>query len=67
MVLSDITEFLARRGLDLRQTDVDDVQAMLLLVPVDDALKAEPEIWESVSLIIDDPLYEGDAQLPDSD
>lgn len=61
---SEIADFLASRGLNLRQDDVDEVAAMLASLPVDEHDRIAPNVWEVVAQIIADPLFEGDIVLP---
>lgn len=64
---SEITEFLGKRGLDLRADDIDDVRAMLASLPPEQYDEVAPGVWETVAQIVNDPAYEGDAELPDSE
>lgn len=52
------------RGLSLSGDDVRQIELDLTQLPADLASEAEPWIWEAVGLIVNDPLYEGDAKLP---
>lgn len=60
----DIADFLGKLGLDLRQTDVDDIAAMLAALPLDEHDEVAPNIWEAVAQIIGDPMFDGDVSLP---
>lgn len=64
---SEITEFLGKRGLDLRADDIEELRAMLAGLPPEQYDEVAPGVWESVAQIIIDPAYEGDAELPDSE
>ncbi len=64
MVASDIAALLERRGLDLRQEDVDELRAMLTQVPLDEYDSIAGGVWEAVAQIIGNPEYRGDAKTP---
>lgn len=70
MGVFEIAEFLRKRGTDLRAEDIDELRAMLALLPVEQYETVAGGVWETVALIVIDPQYEGDAkvpELPDSD
>ena len=58
-----IADFLASLGLSLRQSDVEEVAAMLAILPIEQHDEIAPNIWEAVAQIVFDPSYEGDAAL----
>lgn len=65
MALTDeILGIIRDRGSGLRQDDVDQIGALITQLPVEEAHQAVPWIWEAVGLIVDDPDYNGDAQVP---
>lgn len=61
-------EFLGARGLNLRAEDIDELRAILATADPEDYDAIAGTVWESVAQIVNDPQYEGDAELPsDSD
>lgn len=60
----EIADFIASKGMELRQDDVDDVAAMLAALPVPVHDEVAPNIWEALAQIINDPIYSGGATLP---
>ena len=61
-----IADFLALRGLALRQVDVDEVAAMLAILPIEQHDEIAPNIWEAVMQIVADPTFEGEVAGPDA-
>lgn len=61
--LADIRALLDK-GPDLRAPDIDELRALLAMLPVDDQTETERWVWEAVALIVNDPLYRGGAELP---
>jgi len=60
----EISDFLQKRGNDLRADDIDEIETMLALLPVEQYDEVAGWVWEAVALIVNDPSYEGDAKLP---
>ena len=60
-----ITMILSTKGSRLAQADVDEIEALLTQVPMPEVIDFEEGVWETVWLIINDPLYQGDATIPD--
>lgn len=57
-----IMEIIGTKGAELRQTDIDEIEALVVDIPVDDLPTVYPWIWESIALIVNDCLYEGDIE-----
>jgi hypothetical protein len=60
-----IEAILREKAACLTQADVEEIEALLTQVPMPEAIDFEGGVWETVWLIINDPLYQGDATLPD--
>lgn len=67
MAGSDISALLERRGLDLRQEDIDDLRAMIVQLDPDEADAIAGNVWEAVAMVLQNPEYVGDAKLPEPD
>ena len=63
----EISDFLQKRGNDLRADDIDEIETLLALLPVEQYDEVAGWVWEAVALIVNDPSYEGDAKLPDEE
>jgi hypothetical protein len=52
------------RGKNIMQEDIDDIYMILLGIELtdDQGQHDAAMIWEGISLIVNDPLYEGDAR-----
>lgn len=64
MAVSEIRTLLEKRGTDIRQTDVEELRALLTQVPDDEHDEVAAWVWEAVALIVDNPDYSGDAIVP---
>lgn len=62
-----IRVLLEQRKFDLRQSDLDEISALLVQVDLDEVQDVEGWVWESVALIVNDPAYTGDAVMPEID
>lgn len=62
-----IRVLLEQRKFDLRQSDLDEISALLVQVDLDEVQNVEGWVWESVALIVNDPAYTGDAVMPEID
>lgn len=62
-----IRVLLEQRKFDLRQSDLDEISALLVQVDLDEVQDVEGWVWESVALIVNDPDYTGDAVMPEID
>lgn len=62
-----IRALLEQRKFDLRQSDLDEISALLVQVDLDEVQDVEGWVWESVALILNDPAYSGDAVMPEID
>lgn len=60
----EILQRIADKGMTITADDVRRIEFDLTQMPVDEANEAEPWIWEAVGLIVNDPIYGGDAKLP---
>ena len=60
----EISDFLQKRGNDLRADDIDEIETLLALLPVEQYDEVAGWVWEAVALIVNDPDYVGDAKLP---
>ena len=65
MAVSEIRALLEKRGLDLRQTDVEELRALLTQVPDAEHDEVAFWVWEAVAQVVIDPAYTGDAQVPE--
>ena len=55
-----VTDRLAAAGLNLRQADVDDIEAEMAALPVDEHDQIAPAVYEAIAQIVNDPAYDGD-------
>lgn len=58
----EIMEIVTTKGLDLMQSDIDEIEALVVDIPVDDLPTVYPWIWERIALVVNDSLYEGDIE-----
>lgn len=65
MAASEISALLERRGLDLRQEDVDELRAMLTQMDPDESETIAGNVWEAVAMVVQNPEYTGDAKVPE--
>lgn len=64
---TEIAALIQARGMGLTQADVDEIETLLATIPPPGVIEIEETVWEAVSLIVNDPLYQGDAKLPEYD
>lgn len=62
---TEIAALIQTRGMGLTQADVDEIETLLATIPPPGVIEIEESVWEAVSLIVNDPLYRGDAKLPE--
>lgn len=58
-------KLISSKGDKLSQADVDDIDALLCELPLADYDELAGMAFEGLSLIINDPLYQGNAQAID--
>lgn len=63
----EILQIISTKGAGITQADIEEIEIRLTMIPVPEVIQVEEAVWEAVSLIINDPLYQGDAVLPDYD
>lgn len=66
-VSEKVAGFLGSRGLNLRADDIDELRAILATADPEQYDAIAGAAWETVAQIVNDPAYEGDAELPESD
>lgn len=60
--VDDIFALIRERGAEFNNRDLGAVEAALEALPDDVRFEAEPWIWESLALVINDPDYRGDCE-----
>lgn len=58
-----ITDIIREKGSSLRQTDIDEIERLIVDIPIADLPDQTPWIWEAIALIVNAPEYEGDIVL----
>ena len=60
--IEQIRAIIREKGRDIMQSDIEDIEALVVDIPIDDLPVVYPWIWESIALIVNDCLYEGDIE-----
>jgi hypothetical protein len=55
-----ILEIISTKGADLRQSDMEQIEELIVDIPLDDAPRDMGMIYEGIAMVVNDPLYEGD-------
>lgn len=50
------------KGMAITQADIEEIEFLLTQLDLDDFSTAQAMAFEAISLIVNDPLYEGDAE-----
>lgn len=58
--IDEINEILRTRGEGLRLVDLDQIELLIVQMPIGEAAEAAPWIFEAVGLIVNAPEYTGD-------
>ncbi len=62
MKLEDILEIISTKDDKLMQVDLNEIDYMITQLDIDEALEVQPMVYEAISNIVNDPLYEGDIE-----
>ena len=57
---SDALAIISERGSDINLVDMREIQSLIVEFPLERAAELQGWIYEALSLIVNDPLYEGD-------
>ncbi len=65
--IDTITDLIRERGADISRADLAEIERLAVDIPIDDLPDVYPWIFESITLTVSDPLYQGDIEMSDLD
>lgn len=65
--IDTITDLIRERGADISRADLAEIERLVVDIPIDDLPDVYPWIFESITLTVSDPLYQGDIEMSDLD
>ncbi|RSU69643.1 hypothetical protein BRX37_23890 [Sphingomonas sp. S-NIH.Pt3_0716] len=65
--IDTITDLIRERGAEISRADLAEIERLVVDIPIDDLPDVYPWIFESITLTVSDPLYQGDIEMSDLD